>query len=86
MFQKNDRTGEVYNKLRVIGFSHYEVNKRSSGRKIYWNCICERGNNKKVENSKLISGNTKSCGCLKIKALGELHEKIPTQTLLLLMY
>jgi hypothetical protein len=72
---RNDRTGEVYNRLEVVGFSHYEVNKKSPGRKIYWDCICECGKDKKVENSRLISGNTKSCGCLKDEALDKLHEK-----------
>ena len=30
-----------------------------------WVCLCECGNTTKVQESNLISGHTKSCGCLR---------------------
>ncbi|KAB2699361.1 hypothetical protein F9K79_09715 [Ochrobactrum sp. Kaboul] len=35
------------------------------GRRSYWTCQCDCGNTKVVSISKLTSGNTKSCGCLR---------------------
>jgi len=37
----------------------------------YWKCICECGNFANVLTHRLICGNTKSCGCLKTKAIKE---------------
>jgi len=37
------------------------------GKDIQWLCLCECGKNSKVTGYSLISGNTKSCGCLKNK-------------------
>ena len=36
----------------------------NSGRKIIWRCKCKCGNETRVVTSDLVSGNTKSCGCL----------------------
>jgi hypothetical protein len=30
-----------------------------------WNCICDCGGTKEITQSDLVTGNTKSCGCLK---------------------
>ena len=37
----------------------------------YWNCICDCGENTIVLTHKLISGNTKSCGCLRADTNGQ---------------
>ncbi len=70
---KVDKTGQKYNQLTVTGFSHYKL-KKEGGRKLVWNCVCDCGNNKKVENSNLVSGNVSSCGCAARKSLKRLHE------------
>lgn len=57
---KNSHNGEKYGKLLIIGSEN--INK-----KIMQKCICECGNEKYVHYSKLKSGHTKSCGCLKNK-------------------
>lgn len=54
-----DLSGNKYGRLTVVKFSHYANNYKQ-----YWECICNCGRNKTVEKHRLISGNTKSCGCL----------------------
>lgn len=56
-----DIYGRKYGRLRVESFSHF-FNKRK-----YYNCVCDCGILKKVRRDGLLSGNTKSCGCLKIE-------------------
>lgn len=56
---KKDRTGEVYNKLTILAFSH-----RDNFGKIHWLCKCTCGNEKAIEISCLRGGRTRSCGCL----------------------
>jgi hypothetical protein len=51
-------TGSVYNKLKIVSFSHKDTRSRK-----WYNTICECGNTKKIMGSAMVSGNTKSCGC-----------------------
>lgn len=53
-----DLTGCIFGKLTVIELA--ERRNYSS----YWRCKCECGNETIVEHDNLISGHTKSCGCL----------------------
>lgn len=53
-----DKTNERHGRLKVIGISD-----KRSGRKTYWNCLCDCGNKVTVRSDCL--GTTKSCGCLK---------------------
>lgn len=39
------------------------------GNKIFWECICDCGKVTFVETGSLVSGNTKSCGCLPLEIL-----------------
>lgn len=52
--------GEKFNRLTVIDLAY------KKGRTYYWNCICDCGNKTVVSSNALISGTTKSCGCLRI--------------------
>lgn len=52
-----DLTGKKFNRLLVINF----IETTKSGNT--WNCLCDCGNITKVTSSKLINGQTKSCGC-----------------------
>ena len=53
-----DLTGKVFGKLTVLELAEWK-NGTS-----YWHCRCECGNETKVRYAYLISGHTKSCGCL----------------------
>lgn len=56
--------GKKYNLLTVI-------EKAESKNGIRWKCICDCGNEMTTHGSKLKSGHTKSCGCLKRKPRSE---------------
>lgn len=55
----NDLTGKKFGKLEVIGVHD------TGSRKTYYVCRCDCGNVKVVRADALISGATKSCGCIK---------------------
>ena len=56
--QYHNMIGERYGKLVVVSLDKVENNVS------YWKCICDCGNYTIVSNSNLVTGNTKSCGCL----------------------
>ena len=56
---ENDITGKVFNRLKVIGYSHTDKHWNK-----LWNCLCECGKSTVVNGTNLKNGNTKSCGCL----------------------
>jgi hypothetical protein len=49
--------GQRYGQLTVLSF-----NKRFKGH-LYWNCLCDCGNNKLCTSDNLLNGTTHSCGC-----------------------
>jgi len=53
-----DLSGQKFNKLTVISFSH-------SNNESFWLCKCDCGNSKIIKSSHLKSGHTKSCGCIR---------------------
>lgn len=55
--RKKDISGQKFGRLTAI-------NCQTKNRKTYWNCICECGKITSVQLSSLVSGTTKSCGCL----------------------
>lgn len=55
----NDITGKKFGKLTAIK----RVGKSKRGRYL-WLCKCECGGEKVVEHSDLVTGNTKTCGCV----------------------
>ena len=56
----NDLTGKVFGRLIVLF-----PTKKQQGMGMMWHCKCECGNEIDVKSGSLVSGNTKSCGCLK---------------------
>ena len=60
-----DLSGKQFNRLTVLE----RVGR--SGHYVLWRCRCECGNIVDVPSHSLISGNTQSCGCLKIDLLKE---------------
>jgi len=66
---KKDLKGKIFNRLKVVEYSHMSVNNGAM-----WLCICECGSESIVGTSSLTLGHTKSCGCLhreSIKALAK---------------
>ena len=62
--------GRKYGKLTVLDF--YGV---SADRDSKFKCLCDCGNTVVVQKNKLISGHTKSCGCLRKENAKRLFEK-----------
>lgn len=65
---KMDLTGQRFNRLTVIG--HAGVDNR---RHTLWHCRCDCGREVITTGQKLKSGNTKSCGCLRVEVARSLH-------------
>ena len=69
MGERIDLTGQLFGRLKVIGFAGC-YKERPDGRNFgYWNCICQCGGKITVRGASLTSGNTKSCGCLRAEKL-----------------
>lgn len=58
MATKTNLQGKKFGRLTVISFSH--ISKSHA----YWNCICDCGNRRVVCGSAMMTGKTKSCGCI----------------------
>lgn len=56
------KPGERFNRLTVVEFSHSDKRWRK-----WYKVKCDCGNKKIVMGSAMVSGNTKSCGCLAIE-------------------
>lgn len=64
-----DLTNKKFGRLTAISID------RSKTRRIYWNCICDCGNHCSIASLKLVSGETKSCGCLRKEVASTRHKK-----------
>jgi len=64
MARNNDHTGKKFGRLTARKWL-------GNGR---WECVCDCGNTKSIAATKLVSGNTRSCGCLN----SELAKKMTT--------
>lgn len=56
-----DIIGQTVGKLTVVSYN--EGVSEKTGRH-YYTCLCECGNEKAINRTSLLSGNTRSCGCL----------------------
>lgn len=54
----NNLTGKTFGRLTVLSIDH------KSNHGMYWKCRCSCGNFTVVRSDGLVTGNTKSCGCL----------------------
>ena len=57
-----DLSNKRFGRLKVIKLDHRQRTKH--GTKIYWLCKCNCGNTKVIRKDHLLSGATRSCGCL----------------------
>lgn len=62
-----DLTNQKFNRLTAL-----KIDRNENG-KIYWLCKCECGNLCSVLTNRLISGHTKSCGCLEKEKIGKVN-------------
>lgn len=63
---KNNLLGKKFGKLTPIR----ELNNRTNGGSLIWECQCDCGNIIQVRSCSLVSNNTQSCGCIN-KSIGE---------------
>lgn len=63
--------GKKFGKLTVIGPSESRTNDGHA----MWRCLCDCGNERLVSSQYLVSGKTKSCGCLMLQILKEGRNK-----------
>src|SRR4051812_4020618 len=68
-----DKTGQRFGKLVVI--KPIAV----SGRETRWICRCDCGGSKTVQGGSLVSGKTRSCGCL-MKGINQTHGQAKAKT------
>ena len=61
--RRTDLTGQRFSRWLVIRFSHIEQPRRAA----HWLCQCDCGTKRIVRAQQLISGQSKSCGCLKVE-------------------
>jgi len=66
----NDLTGERYGRLMALTYVGVDKNRNST-----WLCECTCGKTTIVSSKSLRSGNTRSCGCLKLELLVERSTK-----------
>lgn len=60
---KKNLLGKKFSRLLVTK----EIPERTADRKVRWRCLCDCGKTTSVEGKKLLNGNTRSCGCLRIE-------------------
>lgn len=70
-----DLTGRRFGKLTVIKRA-YDYIRPSGQHEIQWLCQCDCGNTTVVHRSSLLSGDTKSCGCLRNELSSKRTKKI----------
>ena len=62
---QKDLTNQRFGKLIAL----YPTSERTNSRHVIWYCKCDCGKDYKVSSSALLTGNTKSCGCLGVENL-----------------
>ena len=71
-----DLTGKIFGRLTVVNLSHKEKKLKSSGSYIFWDCVCECGNESlAVLATDLKSSSQNSCGCLRAEKARETMTK-----------
>lgn len=74
MSELKDLTGKRFGKLTVIDRAPSKITPKGQ-HKTMWNCVCDCGNASVVGTTNLLSGHTKSCGCLqKTSRLGHIRD------------
>ena len=72
---KKDLTGERFGRLTVIEQAEDYINPTTGVHYAQWKCLCDCGNTKIVNASKLKNGWTQSCGCLHKDVVKDMRKK-----------
>lgn len=67
--------GQKYGRWLVLRISHSYQSPSMKFPKWYWRCVCECGVEKDVRAPSLLSGASKSCGCLQKEIIASTHMK-----------
>jgi len=70
-FDKEKLIGKKFHYLTVEAYSHRTHNGKVTTH--YWNCLCVCGKRKVIQNSHVVHGGTKSCGCKRHSKEWNLH-------------
>ena len=73
MLPTQDLKGRRFGKLVVTSFAGYFPASIGAPLMAVWVCKCQCGNVKRIQATNLISGNTRSCGCLRHQKKAEKH-------------
>lgn len=65
-----DLAGEVFSRLTVL-----KISDKKTGNRRHFQCVCVCGKIKHISAKSLISGRTKSCGCLQKETVSKLNSK-----------
>lgn len=68
---KIDLTGKEYEYYKVI--DRNEARTKSSGKNVYWNCLCHCGKPFVATTTDINKQKQKSCGCMKSKLTSKAH-------------
>ena len=60
-YTHEDLTGKTFHRWTVLD----ETKRRKSDNKLMWKCVCDCGCTSYIVRESLISGRSKSCGCLR---------------------
>lgn len=66
MSRVHNLTGKRFGKLTVV-----KEASKSLSKQIRWECVCDCGKTSKVDTMNLVTGHTRSCGCLRSAQIGE---------------
>jgi len=69
IMKKLNLTGQKFERLTVLDKAG-----KTKDRNILWNCLCDCGNKSIVKATRLKTGHTKSCGCLRNERIGSLNK------------
>lgn len=64
-----DLSGDVFGKVRVLGFGGWKFREDGARRRALWNCECACGTRFVALGQTLMSGDTTSCGCVRREKL-----------------
>lgn len=72
MSERLNLTGKIFGKLTVISF--HSIKGKKGQQYTMWNCKCACGNIKPISGTKLTTGWTTSCSCIRSERIGNLNK------------
>ena len=72
---KKEVIGLKFGRLTPIEYDHMEIRGVNNSRFHFYKCICDCGNEAVVNKTYLLTGDTKSCGCLYIEKAKTMNKR-----------